>query len=66
MVRLMPQTSSVPPCSAEILVDLSIPWVILGHSERRALVGESSEVPHAPQSIETPCPPISVHVCQHP
>ncbi|KAK9901390.1 hypothetical protein WJX75_009893 [Coccomyxa subellipsoidea] len=30
--------------SAEILVDLGIPWVILGHSERRALIGESSEL----------------------
>eukprot|EP00898_Chlorokybus_atmophyticus_P001518 jgi/Chlat1/2367/Chrsp17S02641 len=30
--------------SAEMLVDASIPWVILGHSERRALCGESNEV----------------------
>ncbi|CAL8471024.1 g10566 [Coccomyxa elongata] len=30
--------------SAEILTDLGIPWVILGHSERRALIGESSEL----------------------
>ncbi|MCD7468554.1 Triosephosphate isomerase, cytosolic [Datura stramonium] len=29
--------------SAEMLVNLSIPWVILGHSERRALLGESNE-----------------------
>ncbi|KAJ8562731.1 hypothetical protein K7X08_031183 [Anisodus acutangulus] len=29
--------------SAEMLVNLSIPWVILGHSERRAILGESNE-----------------------
>ncbi|KZV35724.1 triosephosphate isomerase, cytosolic-like, partial [Dorcoceras hygrometricum] len=29
--------------SAEMLVNLEIPWVILGHSERRSLFGESSE-----------------------
>ncbi|KAL5221672.1 hypothetical protein ABZP36_026385 [Zizania latifolia] len=29
--------------SAEMLVNLGIPWVILGHSERRSLLGESSE-----------------------
>ncbi|KAL9226595.1 hypothetical protein vseg_002388 [Gypsophila vaccaria] len=29
--------------SAEMLGDLSIPWVILGHSERRALLNESNE-----------------------
>uniref|UniRef100_A0A7N0U580 Triose-phosphate isomerase n=1 Tax=Kalanchoe fedtschenkoi TaxID=63787 RepID=A0A7N0U580_KALFE len=29
--------------SAEMLVNLGIPWVILGHSERRALLGESNE-----------------------
>ncbi|WCJ38732.1 triosephosphate isomerase [Euphorbia peplus] len=29
--------------SAEMLVNLSIPWVILGHSERRALLSESNE-----------------------
>lgn len=29
--------------SAEMLVNLDIPWVILGHSERRALLKESSE-----------------------
>lgn len=31
-------------CSAEMLVNLGIPWVILGHSERRLLLGESNEV----------------------
>lgn len=31
-------------CSAEMLVNLQVPWVILGHSERRALLGESSDV----------------------
>lgn len=30
--------------SAEMLVNLSIPWVIIGHSERRALLNESNEV----------------------
>jgi len=29
--------------AAEMLVDAGIPWVILGHSERRALCGESDE-----------------------
>ncbi|KAH7678095.1 Triose-phosphate isomerase protein [Dioscorea alata] len=29
--------------SGEMLVNLGIPWVILGHSERRALLGESNE-----------------------
>ncbi|MQM02006.1 hypothetical protein Taro_034768 [Colocasia esculenta] len=29
--------------SAEMLVNLSIPWVILGHSERRALLKETNE-----------------------
>ncbi|KAG2587001.1 hypothetical protein PVAP13_5NG089900 [Panicum virgatum] len=29
--------------SAEMLVNLGVPWVILGHSERRALLGESNE-----------------------
>ncbi|OIW09181.1 hypothetical protein TanjilG_11319 [Lupinus angustifolius] len=29
--------------SAEILVNLDIPWVILGHSERRQLLNESNE-----------------------
>ena len=30
--------------SADILTDFGVKWVILGHSERRALYGESSEV----------------------
>ena len=30
--------------SAERLVNLGVPWVILGHSERRALIKESNEV----------------------
>ncbi|XP_020267227.1 triosephosphate isomerase, cytosolic-like isoform X2 [Asparagus officinalis] len=29
--------------SAEMLVNLGVPWVILGHSERRALLAESNE-----------------------
>ena len=34
-------TGEVP---AEILADLGIPWVITGHSERRAMCGETNEV----------------------
>ncbi|XP_058099248.1 triosephosphate isomerase, cytosolic-like [Magnolia sinica] len=30
--------------SAEMLVNLGIPWVILGHSERRLLLGETNEL----------------------
>lgn len=30
--------------SADMLVDLSVPWTIVGHSERRTLCGESSQV----------------------
>jgi triosephosphate isomerase len=30
--------------SAEQLADMGVPWVILGHSERRAILGESDEV----------------------
>ncbi|XP_011027200.1 PREDICTED: triosephosphate isomerase, cytosolic [Populus euphratica] len=30
--------------SAEMLVNLGIPWVILGHSERRSLLNESNEL----------------------
>lgn len=30
--------------AADMLVDLDIPWVILGHSERRALCGETNAV----------------------
>lgn len=30
--------------SAEMLKDMGIPWVILGHSERRALCGEANDV----------------------
>ncbi|KAJ0044489.1 hypothetical protein Pint_06318 [Pistacia integerrima] len=30
-------------CSAEMLVNLGIPWVILGHSERRLILNESNE-----------------------
>ncbi|PWA70275.1 Aldolase-type TIM barrel [Artemisia annua] len=29
--------------SAEMLANLGVPWVILGHSERRALLGETNE-----------------------
>ena len=30
--------------AAEMLADMGIPWVILGHSERRALCGETNEI----------------------
>lgn len=30
-------------CSVEMLVNLNIPWVILGHSERRLILNESNE-----------------------
>jgi len=30
--------------SADVLADMGIKWVILGHSERRSLYGESSEI----------------------
>ncbi|CAN1282831.1 Triosephosphate isomerase, cytosolic, partial [Linum perenne] len=33
--------------SAEMLLNLDIPWVILGHSERRALLNESDDVAYA-------------------
>lgn len=39
------------PCSAEMLVNLAIPWVIIGHSERRSLLNESNEV--TPARMET-------------
>lgn len=32
------------PCSAEMLKDLGLNWVILGHSERRHILKESDEV----------------------
>lgn len=31
-------------CSAEMLKDLGLDWVILGHSERRHIIKESDEV----------------------
>ena len=31
-------------CSADILKDYGLEWVILGHSERRSLMHETSEV----------------------
>lgn len=34
----------ISTCSAEMLVNLGIPWVILGHSERRLILNESNEV----------------------
>lgn len=30
--------------NAEMLINLGIPWVILGHSERRLILNESNEV----------------------
>lgn len=32
-------------CSFDMLRDLQVHWVILGHSERRALFGETDQVP---------------------
>lgn len=29
-----------------MLVNMDIPWVIIGHSERRLILGESNEVSH--------------------
>ena len=31
-------------CSADMLQDIRVPWVILGHSERRSLLKESEDV----------------------
>ena len=31
-------------CSADMLEDIKVPWVILGHSERRSLLNESEDV----------------------
>eukprot|EP00976_Prorocentrum_cordatum_P060931 1176094-Prorocentrum_minimum.AAC.5 len=30
--------------SAEMLEDMNVPWVIIGHSERRTLMGETNEI----------------------
>ena len=38
-------TGEVAP---ELLADLGITWVILGHSERRAIMGESNELVRRP------------------
>ena len=35
-------------CSADMLEDIKVPWVILGHSERRSLLKESEEVKLCP------------------
>lgn len=46
-------------CSADILKDYGLEWVILGHSERRSLLNESSEVsikaPSKPSALEERC-----------
>ena len=34
--------------SADMLEDIKVPWVILGHSERRSLLKESEEVRQLP------------------
>lgn len=36
-----------------MLADLNIPWVILGHSERRALLNESNEVSFCVQHLSS-------------
>lgn len=50
-VQVAAQNSSLHPngaytgeCSTEMLKDAQVPWVILGHSERRHVFGESDEV----------------------
>lgn len=39
-------------CSADILMDYGLEWVILGHSERRSLMHETSEVSPAQRLLE--------------
>ena len=39
-----PHLTAVLYPSADMLEDIKVPWVILGHSERRALLNESEEV----------------------
>ncbi len=38
-----PAVAALPTRSAEMLADLGLNWVILGHSERRHIIGESDE-----------------------
>ncbi|KAG5386155.1 hypothetical protein IGI04_037625, partial [Brassica rapa subsp. trilocularis] len=38
------KSGEIPSQLSSMLVNLDIPWVILGHSERRALLNESNEV----------------------
>ena len=38
-----PHHHLTPQIAAEALVDLGVSWVILGHSERRSLLGESND-----------------------
>lgn len=40
VTQVLPQMQ----CSADMLEDIKVPWVILGHSERRSLLKESEEV----------------------
>jgi len=40
---LQPPTNPIQQIAAEALVDLGVTWCILGHSERRSLLGESNE-----------------------
>ncbi|VAH72458.1 unnamed protein product [Triticum turgidum subsp. durum] len=42
-VVVSPPYVFLPTVKAKLLVNLGVPWVILGHSERRSLMGESSE-----------------------
>lgn len=43
-IRTLQLKSPVSPCSVEQLKDLGCKWVILGHSERRHVIGEKDEV----------------------
>ncbi|MEW5299925.1 MAG: hypothetical protein WDW36_002895 [Sanguina aurantia] len=43
-VGLNPNGAYTGEVSAEILKDFGIPWVLAGHSERRAMMGETNEI----------------------
>ena len=44
LCALKPSVVTVRPNSADMLVDAGVEWTILGHSERRNVYGETSEV----------------------